>query len=80
MGGVGWPPATAAARQLDAVTGCVCISHQAAGSAGHFTRRPRHRPLVDVTFPTAENPTNLNITMQADKPCAVANKKDWGET
>ena len=39
---------------------------------------PDDRPtaLVDVTFPTEDNPTNLKTLMKAVKPGAVAKKKE----
>ena len=37
---------------------------------GYFTGRAT--ALVDVTFPTEDNPTNLKILMKADKPGAEA--------
>ena len=38
--------------------------------------RARATALVDVTFPTADDPTNLKIVMKADRPGAMAKKKE----
>ena len=45
--------------------------HSACGNS-----RSSPTALVDVTFPTENNPTNLKMLMKADKPGAVAKVKE----